>query len=208
MKVYIGSYTDYLGLYQLVKPLRKIGLSEERCDKIADWLDKTWPGKVLQKFNRQRERKIKIKLHDYDVWNMDSTLAYIILPLLRKLKDVKHGSPGDLIEFQQTSNSVQFCFDFYQDGDELAWKKGHEHWEAILDKIIWSFEQLNTDWEDQFHSGEHDIYFEKIEGTEYSAMKRGPKDTHKFDAEGYNKFQAKMQEGFELFGKYYRNLWT
>jgi len=73
--------------------------------------------------------------------------------------------------------------------------------------MIWSFEQINTDWEAQFHSGEHDIYFETVEGTEHSIMKYGPNNTHKFDAKGYFKFQDRMQEGFELFGKYYRNLW-
>jgi hypothetical protein len=153
------------------------------------------------------QRKIEIRIDKYDTWNMESTLAYIILPMLKQLKATMHGSPGDLIEFQQTSNSAQYSFDFYEEDDKLAWEKGHEHWHEILDKMIWSFEQINTDWEAQFHSGEHDVYFEEVEGTEHSIMKYGPNDTHKFDAEGYSKFQDRMQEGFELFGKYYRNLW-
>jgi hypothetical protein len=152
------------------------------------------------------ERKIDVRIDKYDTWNMESTLAFIVLPMLKQLKETKHGSAW-LPEFDQTSNSAQYSFDFYEEGDKLAWEKGHEHWNQILDKMIWSFEQINTNWEDQFHSGEHDFYFEDVEGTEYSIMKLGPNDTHKFDSEGYFKFQNRMQEGFELFGKYYRNLW-
>jgi len=128
------------------------------------------------------ERKIDVRIDKYDTWNMESTLAYIVLPMLKQLKATTHGSPGDMIEFQQTSNSAQYSFDFYEE-----------------------FEQINTDWEAQFHSGEHDFYFEEI--NDYCIMKHGPNDTHKFDSEGYFKFQNCMQEGFELFGKYYRNLW-
>ena len=152
------------------------------------------------------ERKIDVRIDKYDTWNMESTLAFIVLPMLKQLKATKHGSPW-LPEFDQTSNSAQYSFDFYKEGDDLAWEKGHEHWNQILDKMLWSFEQINTDWESQFHSGEHDIYFEEVEGSEYSVMKLGPNDTHKFDSEGCVKFQQRMQEGFELFGKYYRDLW-
>jgi len=153
------------------------------------------------------ECKINVRIDKYDTWNMDSTLAYIVLPMLKQLKATMHGSPGDLIEFQQTSNSIQCSFDFYEEGDNLAWEKGYEHWNKILDKMIWSFEQIHTDWEDQFHSSEHDIYFEDVEGTEHSIVNRGPNHTHKFNSEGYFLFRDRMQEGFELFGKYYQSLW-
>jgi len=152
------------------------------------------------------QRKINVRIDKYDTWNMESTLAYIVLPMLKQLKETKHGS-AYVEEFDQTSNSAQYCFDFYEEGDSLAWEKGHERWNQILDKMIWSFEQINIDWEAQFHSGEHDFYFEKDEGTNLSIMKMGPNDTHKFDVEGCLNFQNRMQEGFELFGKYYRDLW-
>lgn len=150
------------------------------------------------------QRKIDVRIDKYDTWNMDSTLAYIILPMLKQLKETKHGSPW-FEEFDQTSNSAQSCFDFYAEGDSFAWEKGHERWNQTLDKIIWSFEQINTDWESQFQSQDVDVPFEENEDTKYSAMRHGV--MYKFDAEGYSKFQERMQEGFELFGKYYRNLW-
>jgi len=83
------------------------------------------------------ERKIDVRIDKYDTWNMESTLAYIVLPMLKQLKETKHGSPW-FEEFDQTSNSAQYCFAFYEEGDSLAWENGHERWTQTLDKMIWS----------------------------------------------------------------------
>jgi hypothetical protein len=81
-----------------------------------------------------------------------------------------------------------------------------------MDEMIWSFGQLegNADWDDQFHSGESDIIWEKSDKTNGEGtykMVQGPKDTHVFDSEGYGKHLARMQNGYRLFGKYYLSLW-
>jgi hypothetical protein len=85
--------------------------------------------------------------------------------------------------------------------------------------MIWAFEQHHpdTDWEKQFHSGEHDWQWKESE-TEYanpltgktekcSQMLHGPNHTHKYDAEGAKIHQDRMINGFRLFGRYYMNLW-
>jgi hypothetical protein len=38
-------------------------------------------------------------------------------------------------------------------------------------------------------------------------MKSGPNDTYKCDYEGMAVEQARITNGFRLFGKYYENLW-
>jgi len=38
-------------------------------------------------------RKVQVAIHDYDTWSADHTLSLIILPLLKRLKELKHGSP-------------------------------------------------------------------------------------------------------------------
>jgi hypothetical protein len=45
--------------------------------------------------------------------------------------------------------------------------------------------------------GEHRFY----------QMKDGPNHTHVYDAEGAQKVQARITNGFRLFGRYYENLW-
>ena len=110
--------------------------------------------------------------------------------------------------FDQTStSSVQYCFLFYQEGDQAAWAHGHKQWEEVLDKIIWSFEQINAEWEEQFESGVSDTYFEKVPVTDYSILKHGSNHTYRYDTEGAIKHQERIREGLELFGKYYQNLW-
>ena len=37
-------------------------------------------------------RKVEIEIHKYDSWNADHTLALIALPLIKQLKETKHGS--------------------------------------------------------------------------------------------------------------------
>lgn len=155
----------------------------------------------------RKNRKIDVRIDKYDTWNMHATLAYIILPMLKQLKETQHGSPI-MPEFSQSStHSIQACFPFYEEGDNAAWEEGHKKWEEILNKIIWSFEQINIDWQEQFSTGTADFYFEKIPGTVHTEMKYGPNHTLKYDTEGAIKYQDRIQEGLELFGKHYMDLW-
>ena len=217
MKVRIRNYPSYFGPYQVVE---KIFFWKQDTHQIGDKLADTWIGKGLIKLSAwwgsfASDRRVSVKIDRWDTWNIDSTLAPIIVPLLRQLKETAHGAPGDMKPFSQTSEcSVQYCFDFYSEGDNAAWAAGHEEWKKILDEMIWAFEQYTIDWESQYHSGVIDYSFVpaneegiECENGEYSVMKRGPNDTHKFDSEGYMKHLARMKKGTELFGKYYGNLW-
>ena len=40
--------------------------------------------------------KVKVKIDKYDTWSMDTTLAHIVIPMLKQLKDTKHGVPLSL----------------------------------------------------------------------------------------------------------------
>ena len=71
-------------------------------------------------FGYSPEQRVKVKIHKYDTWSMDQTLAPIILPMLVQLKATQHGHPANLTE------------------------KG---WDDILDEMIWAFEQkCRDDW--------------------------------------------------------------
>jgi hypothetical protein len=62
------------------------------------------------------------------------------------------------------------------------------------------------DWEEQFQSGEHDVLWTQNEDGSQT-MNKGPNHTFKIDKKGMQKYQARIDEGFQLFGKYYENLW-
>ena len=173
-----------------------------------------YPSTHVLKRNPNAEQKVDIRIDPWDTWNMAETLADIILPMLKQLRLDKQGTPCSMPAFEDESNYQwpQMCFDFYKEADKLANDRAHAQWEEIMDKMIWSFEQVvDRDRDSKFHSGNIDIQWDPIKDengkVKYQEMKRGPNDTHKFDADGYKAYQARMYEGLELFGKYYMNLW-
>jgi hypothetical protein len=166
--------------------LFKLVISEKTRESIAERI----PLAPFKFFDRYRKRSVYIKIDSYDTWNMDYTLSLVIVPMLKQLKNTKHGIPASLCN------------------DEVPFEESEVKWNEILDKMIWAFEQKTADdWEKQFHTGEIDLQFVESELEGFSTMQHGPNHTHEFDAEGYAKHVNKMQEGFELFGKYFSNLW-
>ena len=91
MKVYIGKYVKWWGPHQLAELIPFI--SEDTKWKIGEWLEETWVNDACDWFYSKNERKVKVRIDEYDTWSMDHTLALIILPMLKQLKATKHGSP-------------------------------------------------------------------------------------------------------------------
>ena len=201
MKVTIGKYKNWIGPYQIADLFQKIGFSEDTCYKLGEWLatdkngDESLLLKLCQKIDNLKTRKVKVKIHDYDIWSMDSTLAYIILPMLIKLKQDKHGSPN--VDDKDVPESLK-C------EDNNDWGKHEAKWRYILDELIWTFTQLHpdNDWEEQYTTGTVD-YLVKNDSLEH-----GPKHTARFDKEGWTIHNERIQRGCILFGKYYQALWT
>ncbi len=185
MKVKIGPYKTWIGPYQICRLLKYIGVSEQTQDSLAEKINE----KTFKWFNDKfRKRKIFVKIHDYDVWGMDHTLALIILPMLKLLKEKKQGSAQvDDIDVPEDIRSTKAPKkEFEWDIDDFF----HKRWDWVMDEMIWSFTKiLDDDWD-------HDII---ISGTK---DKNG-----KIDWTEHNKIQARMQNGFRLFGKYYTGLW-
>ena len=187
-----------------VRPEREVGevykfMGEERP---VTWLYKF----LLWIENIKPDRKIKVKVDRWDTWNADHTLALVILPVIKQLKTDKHGAPTvndeDVPDELKSTNAP---------AKENEWDTDDNHfkrWDWVLDQMIWSFEQIVDDsWEEQFHTGVSDIYFEQLENG-MSEMKRGTNDTSFYDFEGAKAYNAKIDNGLRLFGKYYRSLWS
>ena len=92
MKVTIGKYKPYRGLHWLSTKIFfwKSRDSDFHYD-IAERLDKfSWVEKFLDWLDGKRKRKVKIHIDPWDTWNMDHTLALIIVPMLKQLRDTGH----------------------------------------------------------------------------------------------------------------------
>ncbi len=172
-------------------------------------------GKFPKKGDR---RKIDIQIDGYDTWGLDYTLALIIYPALLQLKATKQGVPNEFGDVGGEDYVAQDSFDFYKETNNWAFDESCKKWEEVLDKMIWSFGELvKGNYEDKYHHGKSEFDFVetdklypnpisgKMEKT-YQMVDKNP-EAHWWDSEGQEIHEARMQEGFELFGKYYRALW-
>ena len=161
----------------------------------------------------KENREEKIEIHSYDANNVDVTLAHIIAPLLMQLKEVRRGAPfvdsDDVpIKLQMTDEELT---EFTAEGNTDT--KWFDRWDYIIGEMIFAFQSKLEDWDEQFKSGEDDLNFVKITDKKYEndeelyTLVHGPNHTRKYDVKEIEKYQARMTNGFRLFGKYYESLW-
>ena len=128
--------------------------------------------------NETEKQQIDIQIDSWDTWNMDTTLAHIVVPMLKQLKVNKHGVPlvdlEDVPEELRVDSKVSL-----NDVDENYVKR----WDYVLDEMIFAFESKLTFWEDQFYLNDE------------------------CDYEGMRSFEERIKKGFLLFGKYFQALW-
>jgi hypothetical protein len=158
--------------------------------------------------DQKKQRKISVRIDRWDTWSMDHTLAYIILPMLKQLKAQKHGSPN--VDDEDVPQHLRSTTELTQDEQNTGHvDNNHEaRWDWVLDEMIFAFEsKLDDSWQDQFYHGETDLQFKKLDNG-LVEMVRGPEDTSYIDFGGRSVYQARITNGFKLFGKYYEALWT
>jgi len=177
MKVKIGPYRSWIGPYQVVAPLKYLGMSEN----ARDWIAYRIPSAPFEWLHRKKKRKITVRIDDYDVWGADHTLALIILPTLKRLREVKHGAPH--VDNEDVPENLRILsMDENDSGDAFQ-----ERWDWVLEEMIWAFDNIVAD-----DDGNDPFYNEK---------------SHDYDIDSRNAHDGRMQKALILFGKYYRNLW-
>lgn len=98
---------------------------------------------IIKRFLKHLYQRIIRGWDDSETWSLDHSLAKLILPRLKRFKELQDGHPSDLSE---------------------------KEWDEIIDKMIFAFEWYSDDpW-----------------------CKEVPKE---------------VNEGIELFSKWYRDLW-
>lgn len=191
MKVYLSNYRNHwLSPYTILEKVffwREIDYDEPKIDRLANILEPFC--QALFKFLEIVHPRINyVKIDKWDTWSMDHTLSYIILPMLKQLKETNHGYhlvdledvPVELRSITHEEYDNQLYFDWYQ--DKQFEDLGSARWDWVMNEMIWTFEQLVNDTDEQFF----------ING---------------YDGEGLKRHETRMANGFRLFGKYYRGLW-
>lgn len=170
----------------------------------------TWLYRFLSWINSKKDRTVKVHIDPWDVWSMDTTLGYIVRPMLKMLKERKHGAPmvdlEDVPEYLRPSEEELALYNKDGSVDDKHFKR----WDWVLDEIIFAFESLeggaNQDWEHQFTTGKYDFQWRKNDDNT-STMVHGPCHTAEIDWDARKAYGERIQNGFRLFGKHYQSLW-
>lgn len=144
-----------------------------------------------------KERVVQIKIDPWDTWSMDHTLALIIVPMLKQLKETTHGGPAvadEDVPEEIKSTSAPPLEDRYSVDDNYF-----KRWDWVLDEMIWTFTQLSSEDDDA-------QFFDHSEVDENVGLIEQIKKI-KVDEEGLTAHNKRIENGLRLFGKYYRGLW-
>jgi hypothetical protein len=161
---------------------------------------------------REDRTKHYIKVENEDVWDASETLAHVIVPVLKKLKEVKHGSPH--VKLEDVPDDLKPESGVLMDKNGNVDDLHHKRWEWVLDEMIWAFEQELIDWQNLYchNSRQLGLEFVPKEGTTNSTIKfnyqKDPtKPPYYRDRDGEKAHYARMKNGRLLFAKYYHGLW-
>ena len=153
--------------------------------------------------NRWRQKK---KLTGYtftksQIWNADDTMAKFILAVLKEFKQMNRNS--------------------YPGQDEAT--ATPEKWEALLDRMIYTFEQLANDFPDSPHAKacekmqlEHpecwDFNWKSLNNGYWQMdfLHEDIQDQYMTDevSKKEKEYREHIQEGLQLFAKYFQYLWN
>lgn len=206
MRAYIGPYKNWWGPYQIADLLQYVGVSEGRCKRIGKRLDSTPLRNFCEWIHARKTRKVKIRIDHYDVWGMDHTLALIVVPMLKLLKEKKQGAPlvddEDVPEHLKSTSAPPLTEEEINTSTPDA--NWFPRWDYIIDEIIWSFEQVLDEESESKFSWDKDP---SKPSNEPGISFRESMDRVEFDHDGYQAHQDRIQNGMCLFGKYLRGMW-
>jgi hypothetical protein len=158
---------------------------------------------VIGKYPKNGNQKKSIRIDPWDTWSMDSTLADIILPMLKQLRKTQHGAPctddEDAPEHLRSTAAKPKKNDW--DIDEFHFKR----WDWIMKEMIWTFNEHAKDRDPDFWIKKPKYKWVEKEGTDHSEMVTAKEGV--FDEAKAKAYWKRKKNGFRLFGKYYMNLW-
>ena len=132
------------------------------------------------------EEHKKIEVDDWDIWNVDYTLACVIHPVLLKYRENLTGYPELWEDGMITSHNYdrQLHFDIFDEKVERDYLL--KKWKDIVDKMCRAFGMIveKEAWEDTWMDKSYHEH--KIEEAKY--------------------YEA-VDEGLALFAKHYHSLW-
>lgn len=156
------------------------------------------------------ERKVEIRIDKWDSWNADTTIALIVVPLLKQLLATTHGTPN--LDWQDTKyteeewdviNSFTMEESDTEEENEARSTAMFEAWKYIMNEMIFALESCYNDWDSKYFVHPEEDTSKPLTKESFLEHARNIK----FDEEGYNAENKRIENGLRLFGKYFRGLW-
>lgn len=184
MKVIIRPYADFWGAYKIADLLRYIGVSEELREKVGAFLQRLGVDELAERVKAWRDsRRVFVKIHKYDTCNADSTIAEIMVPLLKAFRVAAKTSTPAIrladVPLDQRSTAAELENLIAHDDPDFVFDT--KAWQWILGEILWAFESRLEDDEDVFFYAEDEDFAARA---------------------------SRREAGMRLFATYYENLWT
>lgn len=148
------------------------------------------------------EQEVSVQIDPWDTWSMDNTLALIVLPMLKQLKKTKHGA--SFVDNEDVPESLAMPEGWREEKYSVNGETDphfFERWDYVLDEMIWAFEAINADPADEHAQFYGPLIRSEIEDGEMKLEYEWRNE------EGIKAHHERMDNGFRLFGKYYRSLW-
>lgn len=142
-----------------------------------------------------------------EAWNFKDYHAQWCLPRLKYLRDNHIGCPSTLrtVTAAQIPSHLIGTTKNSKKKQKQEFSKKLQTWKQILDKMIWSFEHFD-DHIRPIYPKNYDKRMRKVfydDGTvSYTTL-----DDRNLDYSPQGKHNKKVQEGLDLFAKYYHNMW-
>lgn len=154
-------------------------------------------------------RKNVVEIDGPDCWSLDWTLAQIIAPAIKKLKEAKHGAPsvldGDVPAELRCSSDVDKGDPNWPWKDENYFKR----WDYVLDEMIFAMEEIanNKENEPEMFRKVGEMVFGETDANGLGTLTTGLEIIP--EMQDVNKaYHERIQNGCRLFGLHFQNLWS
>jgi hypothetical protein len=203
MKVKIGNYPDRLrcrifdnymnNKYGYVDWPDNYSTFERFLEKVEDTIQVCYNWVNWLIFDRLKQT-IKIHIDPWDTWSMDHTLSHIVVPMLKQLRETKHGGPH--VDDEDVPENLRSTSAAPKENEWDIDEYWFDRWDYVLGEMLFAFEsKLLDNWDAQFY---------KFEDAKDEPL--GIKLVWS-DHDGRMAYQKRMSNGFRLFGKYFEALW-
>ena len=160
------------------------------------------------------ERKGEIKKCDVQVeyaddWNSDWTIATMVLPLLKKVKENKQGAP--CVDDEDVSEELRSTSCAPKENEWDTDANHFKRWDYVLDEILFAMQEIANDNEKEppYHTKVGTMEFGEVD----KKTKTGPVIFEGWESTPESKaankaYHDRIQNGCALFGTYFQSLWT